>query len=634
MKKYLMKGIAALALCVGFTSCSHDLDQLSPEEISQLEAKKTVDTYKKAFEQYIGGKVASNQTWGFSGTFSARTRTANDEKNLWGDPSYYNLKVPPALTEGQKIRVMAYFQANPYLTYKDPKLKDFFVQQVYEGGNTPGAISSEQYTQTNGTPLIGSSNMDWLFAGEGYDHIDNYNNGEWMDGTYINVLNTGENTNDYEVTGKTHPDQITLMQNSSTEFIAYGSSTGSVKHTDCCALAGWAVIEAWAIAHKDSLEAIDRFGETLDDGWNRSFVGLDYENRKIDDLYSSNKGTAKALDFIDGNSQYILYQGTVYDRNSFIDFTLKDAGGNDLRYVIDNVSNQAIADYLKYTKTDGTTGNVTKDAYNYKLTKQQFKDLYNVTISNQEAGIYNLDMILGYILQSAHPTETNGNWVKNIGGRDYVFSDWIVTLTPAEKQTVTPPTPGNLRVMAEDLTNGSIDEDFDFNDIVFDVYFGVANTAKVVIKAAGGTLDLRIARVLDPSDTNDAHWSEVHDLFQEKNPNENCAGKMINTKGTEHQSANVRNRSLDGLACPEFTLPFAVNSNADAKNIKIQVKKGGNWVEITSEQGEPAAKFAVPTTYGWLKERTSIKAVNESFSDWCQGKSELIWIGGINQNNQ
>ena len=70
---------------------------------------------------------------------------------------------------------------------------------------------------------------------------------------------------------------------------------------------------------------------------------------------------------------------------------------------------------------DGTIGNVTKDAYNYKLSKQQFKDLYKVEISNQEDGIYNLDMILGYILQSALPTENNGNWVKNIGGRDYVF---------------------------------------------------------------------------------------------------------------------------------------------------------------------------------------------------------------------
>ena len=637
MKKYLMTGIAALALCAGFTSCSHDLEPMSQDEIDKMEAQKTVDTYKRAFEQYIGGKVASNQTWGFSGTFAARTRTENKNLNQWGDPNYGNWKVPDALTDGQKTRVMAYFQANPGLTYEDPQLTNFFIQQVYKGGTTPGAISSEQYTQTNGTPLIGSDNMDWLYMGNGLDHVNDYNDGTWNGGVPYEVLNTGANTNDHKgntthVEGVTHPDMITLMENSSTEFVAFGSSTGNQYHTNCCALAGWRVIEAWAIAHEDSLKAIGKFGATLDDGWDRSFVGLDYENRTIDNLYSTWKGNAKAKDFMDGNSQYILYNGTVYPANSFSDFDLKDVNGNNVRYVKDDVSNQAIADYIKYIKSDNTVGNVTKDAYNYKLTQQQFKDLYNVEISNQEAGIYNLDMIMGYIRQSALPTENNGNWVKNIGGRDYVFSDWIVTLTEAKKQD-TPPTPpsnADLRVMAEDLTNGTTDEDFDFNDIVFDVYFGAANTAKVVVKAAGGTLDLRIARVENP--TTDADWSEVHGLFASVNPGVNCANKMINTHGTDaDQSANVQRQSLDGLTCPEFTLPFAVTTNADAKKIKIEVKKGGNWVEITSEQGEPAAKFAVPHTYGWMKERTSIKAVNETFTEWCQGKSELIWVGGINE---
>ena len=159
-------------------------------------------------------------------------------------------------------------------------------------------------------------------------------------------------------------------------------------------------------------------------------------------------------------------------------------------------------------------------------------------------------------------------WARVAQCADGYFSDWIVCIAPGHKIIEKN---ADLRVMAEDLTNGTTDEDFDFNDIVFDVYFGVANTAKVVIKAAGGTLDLRIARVENP--TTDADWSEVHALFASVNPGVNCAGKMINTHGTDaDQSANVQRQSLDGLTCPEFTLPFAVNSNADAKKIKIQVK--------------------------------------------------------------
>jgi hypothetical protein len=642
MKKYLMTGIAALALCAGFTSCSHDIDSYSPEEIQQLEAQKIQKTYKAAFEQYIGGKVASNQTWGFSGSFAAsRTRGSQPDANKWADDGY---KAPRELSEGQKTRVMAYFQANPYLTYVDPEYTDFFVQQVYKGYTSPGAISAEIYqpTDTNNDPVVGSDHMDHLTFGENQDgtakdHDYNYNHGRystenasdpngtprdnvqnWPGVTYLNDNGNG-----------THQDHIMLMLGSSTESVGFQDSNGSLVHLDCCANASAAVIDAWALAHEDSLKTIGKFGETVTDEWQRSFVGLDYEQQTIDELYAGN--TAKALDFCDGNSQYILYNGVVYAKNDFANFELKDPSNNAVQYIKDDVSNMGLAEYIKYTKSDNTIGNVTKDAYNYKLTKDQFKTLYNVDITNSEAGIYNLDMILGYIYESALPTQNNGNWVKNIGGRDYVFSDWIVTLTKATKTDIpTPPTNADLRVMAEDLTNGTADEDFDFNDIVFDVYFGAADKAKVIIKAAGGTLPLRIARVANPS--SDADWSEVHDLFAEVNPGKNCTNKMINTHGTDSdQSANVQRQSLDGLTCPQFTLPFAVQSNADAKNILIQVYKGGNWVEITSEQGEPAAKFAVPHNYGWMKERTSIKAVNESFTQWCQGNSDLIWVGGINE---
>ena len=621
MKKYLMTGIAALALCAGFTSCSHDLDAPSQEEINQRNAQNIVKNYEKAFVATFG-KPAANQNWGFGGTPAfGRTRTENKNLNQWGDPNYGNWKVPDALTDGQKTRVMAYFQANPGLTYEDPHLTDFFIQQVYKGGTTPGAISSEQYTQTNGTPLIGSNNMDWLYMGTGLDHVNDYNNGQWNDGTPYEVLNTGANTNDHQgntthVEGVTHPDMITLMENSSTEFVAFGSSTGNQYHTDCCALAGWRVIEAWAIAHEDSLKAIGKFGATLDDGWNRSFVGLDYENTTIDNLYSS-KGNAKAKDFMDGNSHWVLYNGTVVNANNFADFDLKDVYGNNVRYVTDNVSNQAIADYIKYTKSDNTVGNVTKDAYNYKLTKQQFKDLYNVDITNGEDGLYNLDMIMGYIRQSAHPTENNGNWVKNIGGRDYVFSDWIVTLTEAKKQTtiIVDPTTYTLRVMAEDLS-ATEKSDFDFNDVVFDVEWEVGTTsATITLQAAGGTLPLRI---------NGEDALEVHGLFGVD------TNIMVNTGWSGSNGAN-------GLTAEPFTRYFnptdtdgngeisQAEFNAAVNLIKVEVEKvtdtttgAKEWFELTAKTGEACCKFGCLPDYEWVPERTPIDDVY-TFSEWVQG---------------
>lgn len=608
MKKYLMTGMAAVVFGGLFTSCSHDIEGGGSEQ------EQVQKTYRDAFITRFG-QPAADLDWGFGSSTKASTRAENKNLNEWGDPTKGNWIVPDALTDGQKIRVMAYFQANPGLTYQDPKLKNFFIQQVYKGGTTPGAISSEQYTQTNGTPLIGSNNMDWLYMGEGYDHVNDYNNGQWNNGTPYEVLNTGADANKHQgntthVEGVTHPDMITLMENSSTEFVAFGSSTGNQYHTDCCALAGWKVIEDWAIAHQDSLKAIKKYGESLNDGWNRSFVGLDYENRTVEGLYITPKTNAKALDnnFIDGNSHWVLYQGTVYSfddfRNTIGNFDFRDVNGNLVYYVTDNVSNQAIADYIKYTKSDGTIGNVTKDAYNYKLSQQQFKDIYGVDITNGEDQLYDLDKIQGYILQSALPTQNNGNWVKNIGGRDYVFSDWIVTLTEAKKQGDNPTDVWEaVRVIAEDLTVDSDAEgnsDFDFNDIVFDVRRCTSGpsvgTVQVILKAAGGTLPLYI------------DGQEVHQLYAEANPTLDIDQyTMINT----HAERNGR-KGKSGLADIVFTPSDYTSGNTTydigyiANSISIYVIKGGVPCYLSAPHGDVASKVCVGTDFDWCDERQDI----------------------------
>ena len=100
MKKYLMTGIAALALCVGFTSCSHDLETLSQEEIDQLEAQKVVEKYNRAFIATFG-EPAANQNWGFGST---RTRTENANANEWADPD----KVTNSRWKTLKTKTRAY----------------------------------------------------------------------------------------------------------------------------------------------------------------------------------------------------------------------------------------------------------------------------------------------------------------------------------------------------------------------------------------------------------------------------------------------------------------------------------------------------------------------------------------------
>lgn len=73
MKKYLMTGVAAFALCAGFTSCSHDMDGMSQEELNDHYVQKIVESYEKAFIENIG-QPHENQDWGFGTTSVAGVR--------------------------------------------------------------------------------------------------------------------------------------------------------------------------------------------------------------------------------------------------------------------------------------------------------------------------------------------------------------------------------------------------------------------------------------------------------------------------------------------------------------------------------------------------------------------------------
>jgi len=167
----------------------------------------------------------------------------------------------------------------------------------------------------------------------------------------------------------------------------------------------------------------------------------------------------------------------------------------------------------------------------------------------------------------------------------------------------------DLRIMAEDLS-ASDDTDFDFNDIVFDVYYAKAGetTTKIVVQAAGGTLPLRIK-------TGEGTWQEVHALYNQG------TGIMINT-GAE---TKYPGKGKDNLGTKEVTLNYAVTSEEAAKGIIIEVEKNGQWIEMKAERGEPAAKFAVPATVDWCSERTSIKEKNEKFVDWATRNASIKW---------
>ena len=602
-----MTGVAALAISAAFTSCSSNEELYNPEQITANEAAQIIENYNQAFIATFG-QPAANQDWGFGST---RTRAENKNLNEWGDPAKNGgtaWDVPDALTPRQKLRARLYFQYNPNLTYVAPTWTDFFVQQVYKGNPaTQGPNSAEEYTRVNTETVTGSNEMDYLFCATETTHINDFNDGEWNNGTPLKVLNTGCSANDYDVEGKTHLDQITLMVNSSAAYIGYGASTADAfKHKDCCALAGALTIDQWASSAAAQALGIDLGDPVYDERWDRSFVGLDFEGLNKEDCYLDPAVTVKASDFRADNTNYVIYGGNIVSADAFDWDMVLTYKGEAVKYLDDQVANKAFGEKMKIDGNQVTNSTFTKD-----LNKASLEAQYNTTLSgNNDVRVFNFDQLLGYINDGCAPTYTDKNMINITGARDYVYSDWIVTLTKAEKVEKEEEPEWDIRVIAEDLNakaadseatdDWSVGSDWDFNDVVFDVKFTSETTADVKIIGAGGVYPIYVAD------------HEAHQALGQSGPDSNGRYKIQN-------SGNAEVFEVTGI-----------NKSNNARDIVIKVVRtssSGQEIisELKAEVGKPAAKIGVNPKFKPCAERQDIRKKYPLFSQWVQGNLDGAW---------
>ena len=621
MKKFLMTGIAALALGAGFTACTdHDFDVISGEEA-------VVQSYNDAFIR-VFGQPAANQTWGFSSEEfppSRVTRGTFPNANEWA-ASY---KVPDPLTDDQIDIVRQFFQQVTGLSYESPGWTQYFIQQVYKGGTKAkgsgddNSKTTEKYTSANGGTVVGSDHLDHLEAvfaddtetSKHRDHIFNFNFGDCS--TNGNVMDNGTQIND----AQHHSDKIQLMVNSTTDLFGYFNSEGSVGHTDFTGLVHWTTIRDWARTKGIYKEDI------LNDGWDRSFMGFDFEQSIGDDIYvhtdeDSLDAQGNIVKTINKNGyevnqkklRYLTY-GDLPDKSYIWDGANVITVTEELRSKPIIYNNKYIpmlvSNTNEYCGINGDIGqsdlitrqNVLK-GYQYNGETQQNDIPYY-----QQEECVDLTVIFEKLDADYLPVESGkgAKWVKVQGGHDGYYSDWIVTLTYAEDVPTTK-TP-DLRVIVEDL-NATEPTDFDFNDVVFDVYYGEANEAFLMVLAAGGTLPLTVAGV------------EVHRLLGYG------TDVMINT--------NART-GVNDVTAKKIPLNFAVQSPEDVRDkIAIKVTKRtlneetGEYEPheflITATTGEPAAKVAVKTSFQWLNERVSMKDYYPSFRNYVLDPNS-IWEG-------
>ena len=187
MKKYLMTGMAALAICAAFTSCSKDTDVYNPNQ----KAEDVKLTYDQAFVK-VFGQPAADQDWGFGSR--SNTRTAYTNSNMWEDDG---LTVPAAITDREYEVVMNYFRTTPNPQSETVDIHNYFIQNVgYTDHTYPG--EGVELKDNNGHDVTitnpGRTQMDYIFVGpgaeatawndptpkpftwnEGDDHVNNFN---------------------------------------------------------------------------------------------------------------------------------------------------------------------------------------------------------------------------------------------------------------------------------------------------------------------------------------------------------------------------------------------------------------------------------------------------------------------------
>jgi hypothetical protein len=322
------------------------------------------------------------------------------------------------------------------------------------------------------------------------------------------------------------------------------------------------------------MNAMGAEADCLEDGWNRSYMGFDFEQMVDDQCYATNweDGSFKNLTIWDE-----CYINGVKQSNYVYQYN-----GQPVKVLSDQTNRycgtlMTVSDSELYTEERDANNN---NAYLGKA--------------------LNTTLIDGLLAQGYLPIDNKNlrEWALVGGCADGYFSDWIVTLTKAETTTEIieeKEVKEEGMVICEDLGNIG---DFDFNDVVFEATIYTDNSCHIKLLAAGGVLPIYVAGV------------DVNEKL----------GKMINTGMGTHAPYEF-----------DTTQPYS-----RIKDIPITVKQvitkedGAEEIlsyDLTAEVGKAPQKILVAKGYKWCDEYVSIEKAYPGFINWVSNAAASSWTG-------
>ena len=708
MKKYLMAGIAALAMGSMFTSCSHDMSLYNGDG-----TKAVVDKYEQAFVDAYGEPDA-NQTWGFGEKTTTVAGTRGMTRSVPSSPTFKDGDCPSMPTKYKNTLAEAIADGAKYAKdYQNYQKGDvIYINTDYQTLNNPqntedliiyvdGNVTYFGQTNQNGTgTTICVTEGSTLKLGQVSERLTIYlapnatlditEQLDWQGNPSPSkeyVWNASKNQNDifekntftftkdnaalYMNTGSQVLGDVIYFKDGYTVLNESGTITTNELHVENGAILynKNEVIATGVIALRNTNGEIDNFGTmegasmTLDAnsrfnnvaGGEVTISGLTKINNDSGNNAWQNNGQFNTGSFeITGGCQDPVAFNNCHMSvtNKFFmnhgNFVL-DGGAavecGSFEWQDDNYFHMGGKALLKVTGQ--LLANNDDTGYGFYGDDQEYAVIQAGSIEKGSQGKFRAAYFGNIFVDTDnHFTQgensADGTWYTFDDNVKFSFTDntdvsgfqthgaktaqkvtnFSITI-PADAKGCTPgysyttgpqPVTETIRVIAEDL---SVKErsDFDFNDVVFDVYWthtpGSSDnqTVKVIVRAAGGELPIFIGNI--------DNALEIHNLFANVNDESRhiTSKTMMNTYAGQHTS----------YTCPEVLVESNWWSGSDiqtiAKSIKIYVRKSGTDYELTAEKGEAACKIAVLQDYEWCNEREDInEKYNGNFEKYVKGQ--------------
>ena len=644
MKKYLMGGIAAVAICAAFTSCSKNnelFDQNAAEQAKQQTSEqKIISDYQTAFENAFG-QPASNQDWGLSkygSVNSAGTRAIiaeiNDPFTNFDTNDLYETKIPTGAVDINTTSDYDCVQAGVL----------FAKEGMRTGGNkvnlwmAPGTGTGIYKIYIDGNVTIPTD--AYIYNAKIYvlpkatltvEKQANYTCQIFVaDGGTLNYnVSKLEKNND----GLTEPSEI--FNHGTVNFADNFEANQDVIIYNEGTMTGKDITSKPGDGHPSyfyNYGDLDLSGDlelnSCANFFNEGTVDVDGKTTCTQkDIWWINKGhyTTGTLEFSAHNETFYNYCNLIVEGQA--DF--KDGKFHLMDNSYTETGNAAFGNshfeiHMGNSAGINIKGNVSFAA-NGDGTDQGFfasGDKAYVRIDGKATvAAHKYSFVVDGKVVCAVKDGIEDLGASNSGVQPtYEFRNGASQVTDFTKLTVTPKSPtegcgatwkGNPgggityqgRIMGEDLTAMS-DNDFDFNDVVFDWAISKdKKTAYIKLLAAGGTLPLKIGTAV-------GEGQEVHELFKVG------TGTMVNT-----------GVGADGITKEpvEFTIT-TTGTFESAADIIVSVDKTSKgaqgYMQMSSKVGGAPCLLFVPLNTKWVDEYENIEKAYTWFKDYVGGTTD------------